>query len=167
MGGKKSKDNSARDRQRTQEGTDRLWSKRTSDEDVMGMFNSMQSGQLSAMLAALGALIDMGNTKMGDNIGMKHFAGNTGQAIPTAPSATELFSNLMPTEPPEDVTSPMPQQHPSYMSPEDYRINMLDGHAMSAQNGMPNQPPPGYGGQLPPGYQMPQPRGKHTFGGVK
>lgn len=149
--GKKSKDNSARDRQRTQEGTDRLWSKRTSDEDVMGMFNSMQSGQLSAMLPALGALIDMGNTQMGDNIGMKHFAGNTGQAIPTAPSAMELFSNLMPTEPPEDVTSPMPQQHPSY----------------SAQNGMPNQPPPGYGGQLPPGYQMPQPRGKHTFGGIK
>lgn len=91
MGGSsKSKDNSARDRQRTQEDLDRNWSKRTSDEDVMGLWQQMNSTQMGQALPLLSALMQTGTSQMNANpYGPKQ----------EVPDMMAMFNSFMPQQP--------------------------------------------------------------------
>ena len=161
MGGSsKSKDNSARDRQRTQEDLDRNWSKRTSDEDVMGLWQQMNSTQMGQALPLMSALMQAGVSQMGANpYGPK-------QEIPD-------FFNILQTamggggQSPSIINQPQPQS-PSHVTGGPVNTDFNAG-------GVPVYLPPINGQQAPAGQVfgglgggLTVPRGKNTFfGGTK
>lgn len=164
--GKTSKDKSARDRQRTQEGTDRLWSKRTSDEDVMGMWNQMQATQMGQALPILDALMQAGVSQSNANpYGPKQepidFLGLVQQAMGGGGQSPGIINQ----QPQPGQPSPSPQTggpvNTNYGA-DGVHSGWQDFYLPPMPGSQPQQ------GQLPPqfGHGI-KPRGQHTFGGIK
>lgn len=158
MGGSsKSKDNSARDRQRTQEDLDRNWSKRTSDDDVMGLWQQMSASQMGQAVPLLDAMMRAGTSQMNANpygpqqqmpdlLGMvQHMMGGGGQS-------------------PSIINQPQ-QQSPSNVTGGPVNTDFNAGWSpvylppINGQQPQTGQVLGGLGGGFPP------PRGKHTFFG--
>lgn len=160
MGGS-SRDNSARDRQRTQEDTDRLWSKRTSDEDVMGLWQQMNATQMGQALPLLSALMQTGTSQMNANpYGPKQ----------ELPDLLGMVQTMMGGggQSPSVINQPQPQ------SPNNVTGGAVNTDFAGNAGWSPVYLPP-VNGQQPQtqhnlgglGGGLPVPRGKHTFGGIK